>query len=110
VPFTTVTVTVAPLPPWDLARLSFREKDKKLLPKLLEEKVEIMSWLVGGCRQWAEGGLGTVPEIDQASQVWRDESDPLSGFVEECCVLEPDAISPITESGPVTCRGARRTG
>ncbi len=51
----------------------------------------ILAWAVEGCLAWQHEGLGIPPAVEEATQEYRDEMDPLRDFLEDCCVLAPDA-------------------
>jgi putative DNA primase/helicase len=71
------------------------EQDKKLSAKLREEFPGILAWLVRGCLAWQETGLAAPPEINRATDDYRDEMDTLGGFLEERCVTDnPEAKVP----------------
>jgi putative DNA primase/helicase len=61
---------------------TFRER----LP--YEEATGILAWLVRGCLLWQSEGLGTPPEIEQATSDYRIDQDVLAGFISECCASE----------------------
>ena len=51
----------------------------------------ILNWLVEGCKNWQTVGL-KIPEIVREATIeYRNEMNPLMGFMEECCVVAPDA-------------------
>jgi putative DNA primase/helicase len=65
--------------------------DKQLLGKILAESEGVLSWVVRGAMRWhKEGNLGEPPEVEAAGTEWRDADDPLKGFFEECCDVDPD--------------------
>ena len=76
------------------------EMDKTLLEKLKGEAEGIVAWMVEGCRQWLRAGLGDPPEILEASAAWQAESDRFPAFLEEKCVLEPEAWTPVATLWP----------
>jgi putative DNA primase/helicase len=67
------------------------KRDNKLLAKLKEEAEGILKWLVEGARKWKEQGLDTPAIVTQVSEQYRQESDVLAEFIEDCCVLDADA-------------------
>jgi putative DNA primase/helicase len=67
------------------------DRDKDLVSKLRAEAPGILRWAVEGCLSWQERGLDAPPEVRQATSEYRAESDPLGGFFEECCRVEPNA-------------------
>lgn len=67
-----------------------QEKDKNLEDKLKLESSGILGWMVRGCREWQEKGSLKEPEtIRQSTTAYRDEMDPIAGFLTECCDRHP---------------------
>lgn len=65
--------------------------DNRLGEKLRAEAPGILAWLVRGCLEWQKRGLAPVPEcIRQATGGYMKESDPITNFLEECCVQGED--------------------
>jgi putative DNA primase/helicase len=71
------------------------ELDKDLGEKLLGELPGILAWAVRGCLEWQEKGLGMPPEVSAATEAYRQESDLLGAFIEDCCVQKPDNKIPV---------------
>ena len=68
------------------------EQDKELRQKLLAELPGIFNWALNGCNDWlAKNSLAEPTRVLQASEDYRREMDPLEGFFEECCELDPKA-------------------
>jgi len=40
---------------------------------------------------WQREGLGEPEEIEVATETYREESDPVGCFIEDCCELDPEA-------------------
>jgi putative DNA primase/helicase len=78
------------LVPFDVS-IPEAEQDRKLGHKLRAELPGILAWALEGCLTWRCHGLGTPPEVRQATEGYRGEMDPLAGFFEECCVERPAA-------------------
>lgn len=76
VPF---TVTIAPA-----------NMDKDLDEKLREELPGILNWMVQGCLRWQDNGLTDPVEVRQAIAEYREESNPVERFVQECCTVGED--------------------
>jgi putative DNA primase/helicase len=70
------------------------ERDEHFMDKLLAEKSGILNWLLVGCRDWQREGFGASEAVDAATQTYREESDPLAGFIDECCELGPGISAP----------------
>jgi putative DNA primase/helicase len=71
-------------------RIPKHEIDRKLGEKLKGEAEGILRWLVDGCLDWYWYRLKNPPEINEAIQDWRDEDNPLTAFLSECCELAPE--------------------
>jgi putative DNA primase/helicase len=65
--------------------------DKDLLAKLKAEAPGILAWAVQGSLMWQESRLGIPVSVKDATDEYRQESDPLADFIEDCCRLAPDA-------------------
>ena len=78
---------------WDRIRLiPFRvsfdgREDRELNEKLATESEGILAWLVEGCLEWQDSGLGTCDAVERATGAYRDENDVIGRFVAECCEL-----------------------
>lgn len=60
------------------------EKDLKTRLGSSEARSAILTWALGGCLEWREGGLGAPPErVTEAVEEYREESDPFRIFIEE---------------------------
>ena len=70
------------------------EQDKDLLRKLRAEAPGILAWAVIGCLEWQRVGLGMPPAVAEATAAYREESDHLGQFIEDCCVVAPVASVP----------------
>jgi putative DNA primase/helicase len=68
--------------------------DKRLSDKLLTERVGILAWAVQGCLEWQRRGLDPPSIVVNATSEYQRESDPLSGFLDEACVIDSSASSP----------------
>lgn len=63
-----------------------------LKKKLQAEFPAILRWMVEGCIQWQRDGVLRVPqEIKTAVADYRAEQTPLRTFIEERCIIHPDA-------------------
>jgi putative DNA primase/helicase len=63
------------------------EQDRDLLRKLKAELPSILTWAVWGCRRWRRGGLRFPDQVVQATRGYREESDVVGRFIEECCEI-----------------------
>ncbi len=81
---------------WDRIRLipfrvSFADReDQELGDKLAAEAEGILAWLVEGCLEWQDSGLGSCDAVEQATAAYRTENDVIGRFVDECCELGDD--------------------
>jgi len=64
--------------------------DDELLEKLKSEGLGILAWAVRGCLKWRESGLEMPQAIKEATEAYREESDPLADFIEEYFVIGPE--------------------
>jgi len=64
-------------------------KDYGLQEKLLSEKEGILNWMIEGCLIWQKERLTNIPQrIQEASDGYREESDVLGEFIEDCCSVD----------------------
>jgi putative DNA primase/helicase len=70
--------------------------DEDLGAKLGAEAAGMLAWIVRGCLEWQRDGLNPPPAVLAATERYREESDPLGMFFEDCCVLHPEAEVPAT--------------
>jgi putative DNA primase/helicase len=82
---------------WDRLRLiPFTQRfegakaDPKLPEKLREELPGVLSWMVAGCLEWQEHGLGEPETVRAATDQYRTEMDTLAAFLDEVCVIAGD--------------------
>lgn len=79
--------------PWELT-IPPGKRDPNLLSKLLEEWVGILSWIVGGARQWLQRRLCPPTKVIEATKEYRCEQDALQAFLDEqCCIGENYRVS-----------------
>jgi putative DNA primase/helicase len=65
------------------------EQDRDLLRKLEHELSGILNWAIAGCKQWQDQGLNPPSIVMEAAAKYREESDVLGRFIEECCEVRP---------------------
>lgn len=63
------------------------ERDPDLWNKLHRELPGILNWALAGFRAWRGHGLRSPAEVLAAVADYKAESDPLTDFVAECCIL-----------------------
>ena len=74
-----------------LQRFDEDAADKDLLAKLLAEAPGILAWAVQGCLMWQAEGLNSPPIVQERTDAYKRESDPLEDFIIERCVVAPSA-------------------
>lgn len=65
-------------------------EDKDLKYKLLQEKPQILGWLVKGFQLYQQEGLVEPPEVNQSIKEYREEMDIVANWINECCECKPD--------------------
>jgi putative DNA primase/helicase len=101
---------------WDRIRLiPFTQRfegskaDPRLPEKLREELAGVFAWMVEGCLEWQEHGLGEPESVKAATNRYRTEMDTLASFFDERCVIHPSALVPASvlyEKYRMWCLGA----
>jgi len=88
---------------WDRLRLipftrrfDGARQDPKLPEKLRAEMPGVLAWMVEGCLEWQEHGLGEPESVREATEQYRAEMDILAAFIEDRCVVRPDVVAPAT--------------
>lgn len=70
----------------------------KGLDELLKGELPgILRWAVDGCLIWRQRGLERPTVVTQAADEYRAESDVISLFVDEACLVSPDATCSATD-------------
>ena len=82
------------LVPFDVV-IKDEEIDKKLSLKLEGELPGILAWAVRGCLDWQKQGLTMPKVIKSATLEYKNESDMLERFIEDCCIKGPNVKIPI---------------
>jgi putative DNA primase/helicase len=66
--------------------LGASEIDTDLGTKLEAELPGILAWIVAGARDYVAHGLGVAPpEVEASTAEYRESSDRLKNFIEDCC-------------------------
>ncbi len=68
-----------------------RQADPNLKETLQQEGSGILAWLVGGCLSFQRQGLNIPASVQLATDKYRDEEDRLLLFIQECCLVKPEA-------------------
>jgi putative DNA primase/helicase len=63
--------------------------DKALPAALATEASGILNWAIAGFKAWQDGGLRPPKEVTEATEAYKDESDPLGEFFDEYTVKDP---------------------
>lgn len=70
------------------------KRDPRVKEGLIDTLVSgpaILAWLVAGCLKWQQNGLTNPSRIVEATRQYRDDMDPISGFIEDYCVTDSEA-------------------
>lgn len=67
---------------------TFEVDGDQLASELRAEFPGILRWLVEGCLDWQRNGLGVPETVKQSTIRYRNEQDPLSGFIEDMCQVK----------------------
>jgi putative DNA primase/helicase len=70
-------------------QFSGADRDNKLLDRLKAEATGILAWAVRGSLAWQKDGLGTPQVVVNATTEYREQSDHLAQFIDECCIISP---------------------
>jgi putative DNA primase/helicase len=62
-----------------------------------EEKAGILNWMVKGCLEWQRTRLNPPESVKQATNDYRNESDTFQDWLDECCLIENDAVATSAE-------------
>jgi len=71
------------------------ERDPHLGKKLWEERAGILNWLIEGLEDYLELGLQVPESVAEATRAYREESDPVGSFLDQCCEVtgDPEAFT-----------------
>ncbi len=72
-------------------------RDGRLTEKLLAERDGILAWAVAGCLAWQREGLNPPACVQDATQEYFESEDALGRWLDERCVLTPNAKSLTSE-------------
>lgn len=93
-----------------LASFKGDRMDDQLVSKLSSEAQGILAWAVRGCQAWLVQGLGLPATVREATEEYREESDPLRDFIADCCVLNVDAQIEVRQLWLCYCDWAKNSG
>jgi hypothetical protein len=77
-------------------RFDGARQDPKLPEKLRGELAGVLAWMVEGCLEWQEHGLGEPESVRYATDQYRAEMDTLAAFIEDRCVVREGIVAPAT--------------
>jgi putative DNA primase/helicase len=97
------------LVPFDVT-IPKEEQDPRLPERLREELPGILAWAVRGCLEWQHEGLGEPEEVRSATESYRAEMDVLAAFLEDRCVVDPNATVGATPLWNAYQEWCRETG
>jgi putative DNA primase/helicase len=63
-------------------------RDNQLDAKLREEWPQILHWLIEGCLEWQDAGLGVPEKIADCTDQYLESEDTLGAWIEERCERE----------------------
>ena len=76
------------LVPWDVTIQNMRPFDE-VMAEFWEERSGILNWLIEGALRYLNEGLIVPPEVSEATGDYREEMDPVGGFVRDCVTRAP---------------------
>lgn len=74
-----------------LREFSDEEADQNLADKLHGELAGILAWAIRGALEWQRTRLRPPASVSSATESYRQESDDVSRFIGDCCVVADDA-------------------
>lgn len=72
-------------------------EDKGLKDRIANEKAGILAFCVRAALRYQGAGLAAPTKVLGAAQAYRADSDVVSGWIDECCVVDPSAKTPMRE-------------
>lgn len=81
--------------------------DRMLSAKLRAEASGILNRLLDGIRDWIDHGLVLPDDVDQATQEYRSDSDPLGRFLTVCVAMDPDSRVQSSDLHELFCAWAK---
>lgn len=85
------------LTPFDV-QIPKDERDPDLGKKLWAERSGILNWMIEGLIMYLENGLQVPQKVVDATQEFREDSDPVHTFLAECCEVTGDVVDSIRAS------------
>ncbi len=91
--------------------VSFADRVDPTLPETLRTELSgILNWTIKGCLDWQREGLNPPEKVKAATQQYRLEQDRVAQFINECCVVLPEASIKATELFAAYCRWCAENG
>ncbi len=75
--------------PWE-QHLTREERDHTLPDRLKTEYAGILAWMVGGLLDYLDHGFVEPESVQLASADYKQDSDPLTSFLNTCVQMEPE--------------------
>jgi len=69
------------------------KRDAELPERLKDEWPAILAWAITGCVDWQLVGLCAPSAVTDATRAYFEDQDPLSDWLEERCIHDPDAAT-----------------
>ena len=88
-------------------------RDKTLKPYLRDPTggaPAVLAWAVAGCLRWQREGLLIPDAVAQSTAAYRQESDPLALFIEDCLQFNAAAWTPWADIWQAYCEHATEAG
>ncbi|WP_308541682.1 phage/plasmid primase, P4 family [uncultured Oscillibacter sp.] len=103
---------------WRRIRVApFKTRISRGIPNYGEKLVNeagpaILAWAIQGAMMFAENGyrLPSPEVVEEATEEYRQRENWLENFLEECCIMEPDARAPAGELYQTYREWAQRSG
>lgn len=73
------------------------KRDKTLPEKLLHEQDAILRWALDGCLEWQKIGLNPPACVVSATEEYLESEDALGRWIEDECILNPNATGTTDE-------------
>jgi putative DNA primase/helicase len=68
-----------------------QKKRSDVMAMFQAELPGILNWAIQGCLGWRRDGLGVPEEVVQATEQYEEEQDTFAMFLEERCIVTPNA-------------------
>jgi putative DNA primase/helicase len=90
--------------------IPLEERDDQLADKLKLELPGILAWMIEGCLDWQENGLGAPKVVTDATAEYLQDEDALSAWIDECAVRTPQGNEMATDLFTSYSQWASRSG